>query len=160
MLKWTWIAVVVIILDQITKIAATANLQMYQPIEVIPFFNLTLAHNTGAAFSFLADAGGWQRWFFAVLATGVSIFLFFWIKKLKPEEKTMAITLSLILGGAIGNLIDRVRFGYVVDFLDVYVGDAHWPAFNIADSAISIGAVLLIIMSFIGEKQKKPSNTI
>lgn len=160
MLKWTWIAVVVIILDQITKIAATANLQMYQPIEVIPFFNLTLAHNTGAAFSFLADAGGWQRWFFTVLATGVSIFLFFWIKKLKPEEKTMAITLSLILGGAIGNLIDRVRFGYVVDFLDVYVGDAHWPAFNIADSAISIGAVLLIIMSFIGEKQKKPSNTL
>lgn len=160
MLKWTWIAIVVIILDQITKIAATANLQMYQPIEIIPFFNLTLAHNTGAAFSFLADAGGWQRWFFAILATGVSIFLFFWIKKLKPEEKILAITLSLILGGAVGNLIDRVRFGYVVDFLDVYVGDAHWPAFNIADSAIFIGAALLIIMSFIGEKQKKPSDTL
>lgn len=160
MLKWTWIAVVVVALDQITKIAATANLKMYQPIEIIPFFNLTLAHNTGAAFSFLADAGGWQRWFFTLLAIGVSIFLVLWIKKLKSEEKIMAISLSLVLGGAIGNLIDRVLYGYVVDFLDFYVGDYHWPAFNIADSAITVGAVLLIIMSFVSERQKKPDNTL
>lgn len=160
MLKWTWIAAVVVVLDQITKIAASTNLKMYQPIEIIPFFNLTLAHNTGAAFSFLADAGGWQRWFFTILATGVSLFLFFWIKKLKPEEKAMAISLSLVLGGAIGNLIDRVLYGYVVDFLDFYVGDYHWPAFNIADSAITVGAILLIIMSFISERQKKPSDTL
>ena len=124
---------------------------MFQPIEIIPFFNFTLAHNAGAAFSFLADAGGWQRWFFAGLATAVSIFIFLWIRNLKSHEKIMAAGLSLILGGAIGNLIDRVRFGYVVDFIDFYIGDWHWPAFNIADSAISVGAVILILMSFKGE---------
>jgi len=148
MLKLLWISFIVIISDQITKAIATANLEMWNPVEIIPFFNFMLAHNTGAAFSFLADAGGWQRWFFATIAFVVSIIIVVWIKKLKPEERTMGISLSLILGGAIGNLIDRVRFGYVVDFLDVYVGTSHWPAFNIADSAITIGAAIMIISSF------------
>jgi len=105
-------------------------------------------HNEGAAFSFLADAGGWQRWFFSVLAFVISIVLIVWIKRLKTEEKMLAVSLSLILGGAVGNLIDRVRFGYVVDFIDVYYDAMHWPAFNIADSAITIGAVWMIITSF------------
>jgi len=148
MLKLLWISFVVIILDQVTKAIATANLEMWTPIEVIPFFNFMLAHNTGAAFSFLADSGGWQRWFFSIIAFVVSIAIVVWIKKLKPEEKVMGISLALILGGAVGNLIDRVRFGYVVDFLDVYVGTSHWPAFNIADSAITIGAAIMIISSF------------
>lgn len=160
MLKWTWVSLLVILIDQVTKAAVSANLEMYQPIEVIPFFNITLAHNTGAAFSFLANAGGWQRWFFTLLGVVVSIFIFFWIKKLKSGDKALAIGLSLILGGALGNLIDRFRFGYVVDFLDFYIGDAHWPAFNVADSAIFCGAVLLIIMTFLDERQKKPSNTL
>jgi len=156
MLKWTIISVVVIILDQITKAMATANLVMFDPVAVMPMFNFTLMHNEGAAFSFLSDAGGWQRWFFSVLATVVSIAIFIWIKKLTPQEKGMAISLSLILGGAVGNLIDRVRFGYVVDFIDVYYNTWHWPAFNIADSAIFVGAVIMIIFSFREEKKIKP----
>jgi len=156
MLKWTIISVVVIILDQITKAIATAKLVMFDPVAVMPMFNFTLMHNEGAAFSFLSDAGGWQRWFFTVLATIVSIAIVIWIKKLTPQEKGMAISLSLILGGAIGNLIDRVRFGYVVDFIDVYYNDWHWPAFNIADSAIFVGAAIMIIYSFREEKKTKP----
>jgi len=155
MLKWTIISVVVIILDQITKAMATAKLIMFNPVAIMPNFNFTLMHNEGAAFSFLSDAGGWQRWFFSILASVVSVAIFIWIKKLTPQEKGMAISLSLILGGAIGNLIDRVRFGYVVDFIDVYYGSSHFPAFNIADSAISVGAVLMIIYSFKEEKAKK-----
>lgn len=155
MLKWTIISVIVIILDQITKAIATAKLIMFDPVAVMPMFNFTLMHNEGAAFSFLSSAGGWQRWFFAGLASIVSIAILFWIKKLTAQEKGMAISLSLILGGALGNLIDRVRFGYVVDFIDVYYGTSHWPAFNIADSAISVGAVIMVIFSFREDKKDK-----
>ena len=153
MLRWTLISFVVIVLDQITKAFATAKLTMFDPVAVMPMFNFTLMHNEGAAFSFLSDAGGWQRWFFSGLASIVSVAIFIWIKKLSPNEKGMAISLSLILGGAIGNLIDRVRFGYVVDFLDVYYDSSHFPAFNIADSAISVGAVIMIIYSFKEDKK-------
>lgn len=107
-------------------------------------FNLTLLYNKGAAFSFLANAGGWQRWFFLILTTAVSIFIYFWLRKLKPHQRLQYTALALILGGAIGNLIDRAIYGYVIDFIDVYYGSYHWPAFNIADSAITIGAFLLI----------------
>jgi len=155
MLKWTILSLIVIILDQITKAAATANLTMFDPVAVMPMFNFTLMHNEGAAFSFLSDAGGWQRWFFTGLATIVSIAIIIWIKKLAAHEKAMAISLSFILGGAIGNLIDRVRFGYVVDFIDVYYDESHWPAFNIADSAICVGAAIMIIFSFREEKKDK-----
>jgi signal peptidase II len=123
-------------------------MSLYQTIEVIPYFNFTLAYNYGAAFSFLADAGGWQRWFFTGLAAIFSAVIFVWITRLKSTAKLEVISLSLILGGAIGNLIDRLIFGYVIDFLDVYYQSYHWPAFNIADSAICIGAVLLILDSF------------
>ena len=115
---------------------------------VLPFFNLTLAHNPGAAFSFLAGAGGWQRWFFVILAVVICTVLVIWMKRLAQSAKLEAISLALIIGGAIGNVIDRLIYGYVIDFLDVYAGSYHWPAFNIADSAIFIGAVLLIIDSF------------
>jgi len=139
------IVAMIVVVDQITKSIATAELTMYKAIAVMPMFNFTLIHNEGAAFSFLSDAGGWQRWLFTGISFAVSIVLFFWIKKLKPEEKCQALAFSLILGGAVGNLIDRIRFGYVVDFIEIYYQQYSWPAFNIADSAITIGVVVLIV---------------
>jgi len=141
---WSWITVLIIILDQATKLLADHYLQYHQPVAVMPLFNFTLLYNKGAAFSFLADAGGWQRWFFLILTSAVSIFIYSWLRKLKPHQVLQYTALALILGGAIGNLIDRAIYGYVIDFLDVYYGNYHWPAFNIADSAITIGAILLI----------------
>jgi signal peptidase II len=148
MLKYLWISALVLVFDQISKYIANTSMSLYQTIEVMPYFNFTLAYNYGAAFSFLADAGGWQRWFFTGLAGIFSVVIFVWITRLKSSAKLEAISLSLILGGAVGNLIDRLIFGYVIDFLDVYYQSYHWPAFNIADSAICIGAVLLILDSF------------
>lgn len=145
MLKWLWLSVVVVALDQASKLWATASLQFQEPVNVIPFFNLTLMHNYGAAFSFLASAGGWQRWFFAAIALVASTAITLWLKRLESHQRWEAISLALVLGGALGNLWDRLTLGYVVDFIDVYYGIKHWPAFNIADSAITIGAVMLII---------------
>ncbi len=146
--KWFALSALIIIIDQITKYAASSMLLMHEPVPVLPFFNFTLMHNTGAAFSFLADQGGWQRWFFAALALGVSIVLTVWLYRLKTHEKWLALALSLVLGGAVGNLIDRVYYGYVIDFIDIYYNTLHWPAFNIADSAITAGAVMLVIDTF------------
>lgn len=148
MLKWLKLTALVLVIDQLSKWLMSSWLDLHQTVAVMPYFNLTLAHNYGAAFSFLASAGGWQRWFFTLLALVVSVALIIWMKKLKSHARLEAAALALILGGALGNLIDRVLFGYVVDFLDVYVGSYHWPAFNVADSAICIGAVLLIFDSF------------
>ena len=157
MLKYLTISAVVIVLDQVTKWLMVSWLALYETVAVMPYFNLTMAHNYGAAFSFLAQAGGWQRWFFIVLAVVISIVLIVWLAKLKPHAKLEAISLSLILGGAIGNVIDRIVYGYVGDFLDVYIGSSHWPAFNVADSAICIGAVLLILDSFKSEPESQTS---
>lgn len=148
MLKWLNLSALVIVLDQLSKWLMTSWLDLHQTVPVLPSFNLTLAHNYGAAFSFLASAGGWQRWFFVILAVAVSLVLIIWLKKLQHHARLEAASLALILGGAIGNVIDRLIYGYVVDFLDVYYGSYHWPAFNIADSAICVGAVLLIFDSF------------
>lgn len=147
MLKWIWLAIVVVILDQFTKYIASTSLELYQSVTVMPMFNWTLRHNTGAAFSFLADAGGWQRWFFAVIAVLVSVVIVLWIKRLEQHEKWQAIALALILGGAIGNVTDRIWLGYVVDFIHVYYQQWDFPAFNIADSAITIGVIMIIIDS-------------
>jgi len=147
MVKWLSIVGVVIALDQVSKWLMVSWLSLYETVAVMPFFNLTMAHNTGAAFSFLAQAGGWQRWFFVGLASVISVVLIVWLTKV-ADKKLEAFSISLILGGALGNLIDRVNLGYVIDFLDVYYGTYHWPAFNIADSAIVVGACLLIIDSF------------
>lgn len=148
MLKYLWFSLLIIIADQVSKTVMVNWLDLYERVAVLPFFNLTLAHNTGAAFSFLAGAGGWQRWFFVTLAGVISLVLVIWLKRLAQTARLEAISLALIIGGAIGNVIDRLVYGYVIDFLDVYVGTYHWPAFNIADSAICVGAVLLIIDSF------------
>jgi len=147
MLKWIWLALFVVVLDQVTKYIASNSLILFQPVAVMPMFNWTLMHNTGAAFSFLADQAGWQRWFFAAIAIVVSIVIFLWIKRLEQHEKWLAIALALILGGAVGNVIDRIWLGYVVDFIQVYYEQWYWPAFNIADSAIVIGVVMIIIES-------------
>ena len=151
MLKYLFITSLVIFFDQVSKWLMMSWLSLYETVVVMPYFNLTMAHNEGAAFSFLAQAGGWQRWFFIGLALIISVVLFVWLAKLKPTEKLEAISLSLILGGAIGNVIDRISYGYVVDFIDLHIGHNHWPVFNIADSAICIGAILLIADSFKSE---------
>lgn len=158
MLKWIWLAVVVVILDQLTKYIASTSLHMFQIIDVMPMFSWTLRHNTGAAFSFLADAGGWQRWLFAVIAVVVSFVIVLWIRRLEQHEKWQAIALALILGGAIGNVVDRIWLGYVVDFILVYYKQWDFPAFNIADSAISIGVVMIIIDSLREYRAERKNN--
>jgi signal peptidase II len=148
MLKWLGLSLLAVVLDQLSKLAVAGSMQLYQSIKILPYFNLTYVHNTGAAFSFLSDAGGWQRWFFAGLAVIISAVIAVWLAKLKQHETLLAVALSLVLGGAIGNLIDRLIYGYVIDFLDVYYQSWHWPAFNIADSAITLGVVLMLAESF------------
>jgi signal peptidase II len=138
-------AALITVLDLWTKNIATHALTLYRPEAVTSWLNMTLAHNYGAAFSFLSDAGGWQRWLFTGLASVVTVVLIVWLFRLQAREKMTAAALGLIIGGAVGNLIDRVNHGYVVDFIDVYYGDWHWPAFNLADSAITCGVALLII---------------
>ena len=144
---WLWLSLLVIISDQATKVFFDQWLHLPRSIAVIPGFNWTLAYNYGAAFSFLNDSGGWQRWFFTVIALGVSVALVIWLRGTERKDWRNAAPLALIIGGAIGNVIDRLRLGYVIDFIDVYYGQWHWPAFNIADSAISVGAVGLILIS-------------
>lgn len=146
-LPWFGLAAVVVVLDQLTKWWALAGLVPHQPVEILPFFNLTLVFNRGAAFSFLAGAGGWQKWFFIGLALVISVALAVWLVRSAWRQRWLAGALALVLGGAIGNVIDRVRFGVVVDFLDFHAAGWHWPAFNVADSAITVGAVLLLLIS-------------
>ncbi len=151
MLRWLWVAVVVIVLDQGTKYAASHLLQYQVPVAVAPGLYLTLTHNAGAAFSFLQTAGGWQRWLFAGLAAVVSVGIVLWLRRLPPGAWWLAMALSLVLGGALGNLWDRLFLGHVVDFIEVYLPFLPWrlfnpwPAFNVADSAISAGAVMLVV---------------
>lgn len=142
---WLFISMLIIILDLWTKSIATQSLTLYRPVELTSWLNMTLAHNYGAAFSFLSDAGGWQRWLFTGLASVVTLVLIVWLFRLQAKEKLTAAGLGLIIGGAVGNLIDRVLNGYVVDFIDVYYQDWHWPAFNLADSAITGGVILLLL---------------
>ncbi len=148
MLKWLWLSLLAIILDQASKLAIAGSMQLYQSISIMPFFNLTYIHNTGAAFSFLNEAGGWQRWFFAGLAIVISAVMAVWLARLKQHETLLAVALSLVLGGAIGNLIDRLAYGYVIDFLDFYYQTWHFAVFNIADSAITLGVMLMLAESF------------
>jgi len=143
--RWLWLSALVVALDQGTKWMAEAALDPYLPVPLVPSFNLTLMYNEGAAFSFLAGAGGWQRWFFAGLGTLITIALGVWLHRLKATERVTAIGIGLVIGGAVGNLIDRILTGRVVDFIDVYYAGWHWPAFNLADSAISVGVALLLI---------------
>ncbi|MFZ1640330.1 MAG: signal peptidase II [Candidatus Contendobacter sp.] len=145
--QFGWLSILVVVLDQATKYLAETLLAMHQPVPVLPSFNLMLTYNTGAAFSFLREAGGWQRWFFLVLGSAVSIGLIVWLWRLKPGDKWLALALALILGGAVGNLIDRAWLGQVIDFIQLYYDRWYFPTFNVADSAITIGAALLVLDS-------------
>jgi signal peptidase II len=157
-LGWLWLTVLVFVVDQASKWFFETELSLYQRIVVIPdLFSWTLAYNTGAAFSFLADSSGWQRWLFALIAIVVSVVLVVWLKRLKHGETWLAIALALVLGGALGNLYDRIVLGHVVDFILVHWQDRwRFPAFNVADSAITVGAIMLALDMF---KSKKSGET-
>lgn len=149
---WYVIALIVLVLDQLTKTWVIAEFYLGQREIITSFFNLVHVHNYGAAFSFLSDAGGWQRWFFAALSAVVSAVIVVWISRLPKTRWIEGLALALILGGALGNLYDRLVLGYVVDFLDFHWSGSHFPAFNVADSGITTGAVLLILDMFITDQ--------
>jgi signal peptidase II len=144
-LIWLWLSIFVIAFDLITKQLAENFLSYGQPVPILPLFDLTLLYNPGAAFSFLAGENGWQRWFFTAIALVVSTVLIAWLYKLPRENKWLAVALTLILGGAIGNLFDRLVYGHVIDFISIHWQGSYFPAFNIADSAITIGAFMLVL---------------
>ncbi|WP_325893811.1 signal peptidase II [Grimontia sp. NTOU-MAR1] len=154
-LRWLWLALLVFVLDIGSKLLVmnTMGYGWSNRIEVLPFFNLLYVHNYGAAFSFLSDAGGWQRWFFAAIALGVSGMLVYWMRQTPATNRILNVAYALVIGGAIGNLFDRLVHGYVVDFLDFFIGNNHWPAFNLADTAIVIGAALIVLESIIASKK-------
>jgi signal peptidase II len=148
-LRWLWFAGLIIIIDQISKSWMNSTLELYEPVRLLPFLNLTLVHNPGAAFSLLSEASGWQRWFFSALALVVGAGILVWMRRLDHRDRLPSLALALILAGAIGNVIDRLRYGYVIDFIDVYYDRWHWPAFNVADSAITIGAAMMVLDAFL-----------
>lgn len=161
-MKWLWLSAFTVVLDQLTKTIAEAELLLHRAVAIFPGFNFTLMYNKGAAFSFLSEAGGWQRIFFVVLSTVISIFLLFWLRQITRDEQQkdnqlLQIAIAFILGGAIGNLIDRAMTGEVVDFIQVYYSTYYFPAFNIADSAITLGAGLLILDMILESKRSKNS---
>ncbi|UTV27273.1 signal peptidase II [Photobacterium atrarenae] len=158
--RWLWLAALVYLLDIGSKLLVMNTMEYGWPnrIELLPFFNLLYVHNYGAAFSFLSDAGGWQRWLFTAIALGVCSLLVFWMRRSPASNKLANSAYALIIGGALGNLSDRLYHGFVVDFLDFYVGSYHWPAFNIADMAIVAGAGLIILEGFLTDKKKQPAN--
>jgi len=154
-IKTVRLAILVIVLDQLTKYIAVSNLSFAEPVAVMPYLNWTLVYNYGAAFSFLAEMGGWQRWFFAGLALVVSAILMFWLSKLPSKITAEVWGINLVLGGAIGNVIDRFLAGRVTDFVDFYIGNWHYATFNVADIAITIGAGLLILSEFVLKPRQK-----
>ena len=159
-LGWLVLSLLVLVIDQVSKAHFEGALQMYQQIVVIPdYFSWTLAYNTGAAFSFLADGGGWQRWLFALIAVVVSAVLVVWLKRLGRDDTWLAIALALVLGGALGNLYDRIALGHVIDFILVHWQNRwYFPAFNIADSAITVGAIMLALDMFKSKKTEEAAH--
>jgi signal peptidase II len=158
MLKWFGISVVVLVLDQLTKYAVKQSFSLHEVVEIAPFFNMLLVYNHGAAFSLLSDAGGWQRGLFIAIAVVASVWIA-WLLRRHGADKLFCLALSLILGGALGNVIDRVVIGGVVDFLDFHAYGYHWPAFNVADIGISCGAVLLVWDALRTKRPEAASNS-
>lgn len=154
------LSLVIVIFDQGSKIWIINNLSLYQDINVLPIFDITYVRNHGAAFSFLSDAGGWQRWFFTAIAVVISVLLTVWMAKTPIKQKLLLAAYALILGGAIGNVADRMMYGYVVDFLHFYYDNWHFPAFNIADISISCGAALLILEALLDAKNAKSKQDV
>lgn len=153
--RFWWLAALVLVADQLSKIYVIKNFALGESVNLLPVFNFTYARNYGAAFSFLGDAGGWQRWLFTAIAVGVTIGLSIWLARLSKGQCKLSLALICIVSGAVGNLIDRSLYGYVVDFLHVYYQEWHYPIFNIADCAICVGAAILIWDSFTEDKNEK-----
>ena len=173
MRKWLGLIALLAAADQITKLIAKTTLNFAEPVAFMPHFNFMLVYNTGAAFSFLSDAGGWQRWFFIALATSVCIYILYWLRSLKGEQALLSLGLSLILSGALGNLIDRILFAKVTDFIDFFyessgecipfffylpAGSCHWPTFNLADILITLGAAILLLQLFKDSRSDDAAN--
>lgn len=152
-LRWLGLSGLLVALDQWTKLLVERSFELHETRTLLPVFDLVRAHNRGAAFSFLHDAGGWQRWLFSALAAGISVALVIWLKRLPRQVTLLPVALACILGGAVGNLIDRLRLGYVIDFIQVHWQQHYFPAFNVADSAITIGAVLLLLDAWLAERR-------
>jgi signal peptidase II len=152
-LIWLVLSIFLLALDQVSKWVVSTEMSLYQTIDILPVFNFTYVHNYGAAFSFLSEAGGWQKYFFSTIAVTISVLLIYWLKKLPATNKLLCSAYALVLAGAIGNLIDRLVHGYVIDFLHVYYQQYDFPVFNIADVAISIGAALLLLDAFFEQKE-------
>ncbi len=156
---WLWLVPPVVLADQLSKWLITEYLDLFSRIELLPVLGLTRLHNTGAAFSMLAGAGGWQRWLFVLLGAAVTIFILLWLRKLPSQgQGILAAGLALVAGGALGNIIDRVWHGYVVDFISVHYGESYFPAFNIADTAITTGAALLILDAVLENRRGKSTD--
>jgi signal peptidase II len=156
MVHWLWLSLIVVILDQVTKQIVDSILTFHESVAVLPFFDFILLTNKGAAFSFLSEQGGWQRWFFIVLALGVCVVLIRWLWRLKREERWIAVALSLIIGGALGNVTDRIfNDGEVIDFLHFHYQQHYFPAFNVADSAITIGVIIMLYDALILARKRE-----
>ena len=157
-LQWLWLTIIFLVADQVTKYLAVNYIQPHETIEVMPFFNLVIRYNPGAAFSFLADAGGWQVFFFATISAVVSLGIIYWMYTIPAKNRWLSIALALILAGAIGNLIDRLMLGEVVDFIDWYYGSYHWPTFNVADSVILLGAAMMLLDGYVNPEEKSKTD--
>ncbi|HHL31189.1 MAG TPA: lipoprotein signal peptidase [Oceanospirillales bacterium] len=158
-LWWLWISALVLLLDQWSKIIATQSLKIYDAVVVNEYLNWTLMHNEGMAFSFLADQSGWQRWGISIVAIVIVVWLLFWLKKNPFKNTFLNLGLTLVIGGALGNIYDRINLGYVIDFIEVHYQQHFWPAFNLADSAISLGAFFLILDLIWGKHEDKPGKS-
>ena len=155
-LAWLWLSAFIVVADQATKWMIVSSFELFERVQVWPVFGITRLHNPGAAFSFLASAGGWQRWFFIAVAFAVTALVVVWLKRMPRQgHHWLAASLTLIVGGAVGNVIDRVWHGYVVDFLSFHWNHWFFPAFNVADAAITVGAVILLVESFFDGRRKK-----
>ena len=152
-----WLSGLVVVLDQLSKFWIMATFEEYEVLVIWPVFNLTLVYNTGAAFSFLSDAGGWQRWFFITIGILVSAIMAVWLRRLGAHERLTGYGLALVIGGAVGNVIDRIWLGKVVDFLQWHWQEWYWPSFNVADSAITLGVILLLLDGLLSARQDSNS---
>ena len=157
-LIWLWLSLLLFAIDYLTKAIVLEKMFLGESIQLLPFFNFTYMHNYGAAFSFLSEAGGWQRYFLSSVAIIISILLIFWLRKLPANNLVLCGAYSMVLGGAVGNLVDRLQHGYVIDFLHFYYENWHYPAFNVADMAIVCGAGLLLLDAFTGNKVQEPQS--
>lgn len=154
--RWLWLSLIIIVIDQISKYLIMKHLSLYQSKFLLPFLNFNLQHNYGAAFSFLNSAGGWQKWLFVVVAVIVSLVILYLLRKTPAKHYGFAAGLCLILGGALGNVIDRIRLGYVIDFVDFHINTWHFAVFNLADTAITLGVIILFIGVLFSSSKKMP----